>query len=77
MKNLSTAVYVLPKIPGDHIAELRATWPVNGLITGATWLEEKHLVVLCGYSSLLQPFLFLCYDYQEYDFFAAINGDWN
>lgn len=70
-KSLGTAVYVLPKIPGDHIAALRASWPLNGLITGATWLEERQLMVLCGYSSLLQPFFFLCYDYQEHDFFAG------
>ncbi|MCB0693351.1 MAG: T9SS C-terminal target domain-containing protein [Lewinellaceae bacterium] len=69
--SLGTVVYALPKDPGNHDAEARGTFPVNGLITGATWVEEKHLLVLCGYSSLLQPFVFLCYDYAGTDFFTG------
>ncbi len=70
-KSLGTSVYTLPKVPGDHTANLRESWPVNGLITGATWLEEKRLLALCGYSTLLQPFLYLCYDYPEHNFFSG------
>ncbi|MBK7342157.1 MAG: T9SS C-terminal target domain-containing protein [Saprospiraceae bacterium] len=70
-KSLGTAVYALSKLPGDQIAELRGTWPVNGLITGATWMEGDRVLALCGYSSLLQPFLYVCYDYQGHSFFSG------
>jgi len=63
-----SAVYVLPKTPGTHIAQLRTTLSVQGLITGATYLADKRLVVLCGYSKLLQPFLYLLYDFNNHDF---------
>jgi len=64
----SSVVYALPKTPGTHTAQPRATLPVQGLVTGATCLPEKRLVILCGYSSLLQPFLYLLYDFQGVDF---------
>ncbi|MCF8237411.1 MAG: hypothetical protein K9I85_04590 [Saprospiraceae bacterium] len=69
--SLGTAVYTLPKQLGDHEAKYKTTYPVNGLITGATWLEDKNLLALCGYSPILQPFLFLCYDYSDTDFFSG------
>jgi hypothetical protein len=55
--NQQSTIYVLPKIPGTYSAQLKATIPVNGLITGANYQEEKRLITLIGYSSLLQPFL--------------------
>ena len=70
-KSLGTAVYALSKLPGDQIAELRGTWPVNGLITGATWMEKERLLALCGYSTLLQPFLYLCYDFHDGHMFSG------
>ena len=66
-----TVVYVLPKTPGNYIAQPRDTFNVNGLITGATYLEQQRLLVLCGYSNLLLPFTYLCYDFQQQDFFGA------
>ncbi len=66
-----TSLYSLPKQPGTYIAHHLADLDVEGLITGSTYLEEKRLVVLTGYSNLLQPFLFLLYDFQEYQFFSA------
>lgn len=69
--SLGTVVYALSKYPGNHEAVFRSSFPINGLITGGTWLEEKHLLALCGYSPLLQPFLFLCYDYPATDFFSG------
>lgn len=65
------SVYSLPKTPGQHVAVLEASFPVEGLITGATYWEEKRLVVFCGYSPLLQPFLFLLYDFEEERFFEG------
>jgi len=63
-----TTVYVLPKIPGKHIAQLKQTLDVEGLITGATLLASGKGIVLCGYSKMLQPFLYLLQDYKNNDF---------
>jgi hypothetical protein len=63
-----TGVYSLPKIPGSHIAHFQFTLPVDGLITGATYREADRLIVLCGYSTLLQPFLYLLYDFTGMNF---------
>ena len=69
--NQETSVYELPKIAGTYTAELKTTYNVEGLITGATYLEDKQLVVLCGYSAVLQPFFFLLYDFEGYNFFEG------
>ena len=66
-----TSLYVLPKTPGSYSARLKDNLNVQGLITGATYLESKRMIALCGYSSLLQPFLYLLYDFKGDDFFAA------
>ncbi len=63
-----TSIYSLPKIPGSHSAALRGTLDVQGLITGATFVEDKGLIALCGYTAVLQPFLFLLYDFTGTDF---------
>lgn len=64
-----TSLYVLPKLPGNYIAELKTTFDVQGLITGAVLLENKNLIGLCGYTTLLQPFMYALYDYSGTDFF--------
>jgi len=61
-----TSVYVLPKTPGNHIAQLKETLPVNGLITGVTFIQNK--IVLCGYSKKLKPFVYLLYDFKNFNF---------
>lgn len=66
-----TSVYALPKTPGTYTAQLKATYDVNGFITGATYLEDKKLIVLSGYSSLVSPFLYLLYDFKEHNFFSG------
>ncbi|PVX46949.1 hypothetical protein C8C85_2853 [Flavobacterium sp. 103] len=63
-----TSVYSLPKKPGTHIAKLKETINVEGLITGATTLPQEKGVVLCGYSHFLHPFIYLLYDYKNNDF---------
>lgn len=60
-----TSVYVLPKIPGNHIANLKETLDVKGLITGATALASGKGIILCGYSKTLEPFIYLLYDYKN------------
>jgi len=66
-----TSVYSLPKTPGTHVAQLVNTYNVNGLVTGATYLEDEKLIALSGYSSTLQPFIYLLYDYNGTDFFSG------
>ena len=66
-----TSVYVFPKIPGKHTAKLKETLNVAGLITGATLLAAGNGIVLCGYSRMLQPFLYLLYDYKSNNFSAG------
>ena len=73
-----TTLYSLPKTPGHHIAHRGDTYNVNGLITGATYMPEYQLVVLCGYDYdtenlllALHPFIILLYDFQETKFFSG------
>lgn len=66
-----TSVYVLPKIPGNHVARLKETLDVEGLITGATTLPSGKGIVLCGYTKKLKPFLYLLYDYKNNNFPTA------
>lgn len=66
-----TSLYALPKVPGSYTARLKTTWNVNGLVTGAVYLEDKRLIALSGYSKLLQPFLYLLYDFQGHDYFGG------
>lgn len=66
-----TAVYSLPKTPGNHIAQYKETLNTKGLITGATYISSKNEMVLCGYSKKLKPFVYLIYDIKNYDFSIA------
>ena len=73
-----TTIYSLPKTPGTHIAHQHETYNANGLITGATYLPEYQLAVLCGYDydpenmlSALHPFIILLYDFQADKFFSG------
>ena len=66
-----TSVYSMPKTPGTYEAKLKSTYDVQGLITGATYIEQKNLIALCGYSNSLQPFIYLLYDYHRTEFFSG------
>lgn len=66
-----SSIYSLPKTPGNHIANFIAQYNVQGLITGATYLEDKRLVALSGYSQFLQPFIYVLYDFQNHNFFGG------
>ena len=67
----NTTIYSLPKTGGTHIANYLTTINVAGLITGATLKEDSRLISLCGYSTTLQPFIFLIYDYIGTNFTVA------
>jgi len=66
-----TSLYSLPKNPGIHIAKLKSTFDVKGLITGSVYLASKRLIVLSGYSALLEPFVYLLYDFNGSDYFGG------
>jgi hypothetical protein len=65
-----TSVYVLPKNPGNYIAQYKEILNVDGLITGAT-MTPKNEIVLCGYTKNFQTFLYLVYDLKNFDFTTA------
>ena len=69
--SMGTLLYALPKIPGEFEARLVDSFAVGGLVTGADIDKENQVVVLCGYSSLLQPFLLLLYDFNGNSFFSG------
>ncbi|MBR5921991.1 MAG: T9SS type A sorting domain-containing protein [Bacteroidales bacterium] len=73
-----TTIYSIPKTPGTHIAHRRESYDVHGLITGASYMPEYQLIVLCGYDydpvnllSSLHPYIILLYDFQEDRFFSG------
>lgn len=66
-----TALYALPKVPGHHTANVTAVHDIKGLVTGATYLESKNIIVLSGYTKHLKPFLYLLYDFNRTDFFGG------
>ncbi|MES2239952.1 MAG: T9SS C-terminal target domain-containing protein [Bacteroidota bacterium] len=67
-----TSIYALPKQAGKHIAQLNETLDVKSLVTGATYLEEKKLIALCGYSKMGKTFIYLLYDFKNQDFLSGI-----
>ncbi len=69
--SVQTSIYALPKTPGTHIALKGGTHNIQGLVTGATYLESSRLLVLCGYTSLLHPFFSLLYDFENHDYFSG------
>lgn len=66
-----TTVFRVPKNAGRFEAKRVDSFPVEGMVTGATWLESEKLVVLCGYNILLQPFMYLLYDFDSNRFFTG------
>lgn len=67
----TTSIYRILKSPGNHIAEYVSNFNSEGLVTGATLVEDKRLLMLCGYNTNLQPFIWLLYDYNGVDFFSG------
>lgn len=66
-----TRLYKLPKLAGTYTATNIGELNVHGLVTGATIIPDKKVIVLTGYNSLLMPFVYLLYDFTGDRFFAA------
>jgi len=70
-KSSKTNIYVLPNQAGTQIAKFKSTLDTKGLVTGATYLENKKLITLCGYTKIGKPFLYLLYDFKNNDFLSG------
>ena len=70
-KSSKTAIYVLLNKSGTQFAMLKSTLDIKGLVTGATYLEGKKLIALCGYTKAGKPFLYLLYDFKNQDFLSG------
>jgi len=70
-KSSKTNIYTLPNESGNHKAQLKETLDTKGLVTGATYLESKKLIALCGYSTKGKPFIYLLYDFKNHDFLSG------
>src|SRR5690554_7481397 len=66
-----TSIYALPKSPGTYVAQHKTTIEVEGLITGANFIESKNTLTLCGYSTEIHNFIHFIYYYTNFDFFTA------
>ena len=66
-----TTAYILSKQAGTHVAQKLDSFDIKGLVTGAFYLESKQLLVLCAYTGVLQPFLYVLNDFHGDDFFGA------
>lgn len=67
-KNLKSRIYALPKSFNNYSATVKDSISTNGLITGADFLKYENIVVLCGYNKLVQPFIYMFWDYKNNDF---------
>lgn len=62
----TTRLYRLSKTPGNYVAEVVNGFDSQGLITGADYDREKHLLVLVGYvKNIWKPFMYLIFDFDE------------
>lgn len=52
--------YLIPKKPGKYNLFPAGTFPARGLVTGATYVSSRHLLVLCGYEDFV-PFVWFVF----------------
>lgn len=69
--SFKTDCYALPKTSGSYTAVPHGTLNAEGLVTGACYRPEMRLLVLCGYNSVVQPFVYVLYDFEGTDFFGG------
>ncbi len=62
----TTRLYRLPKTPGDYVAEVVNGFDSQGLLTGADYDRENHVLVLVGYvKTIWKPFMYFIFDFDE------------
>lgn len=77
-----TNVYVLPKLPGTHIASMTGSFDTKGLVTGADFREGKsgNELALVGYSihgKAYYPFVIYFSDIHGAQFFTGQYQRWD
>lgn len=65
-----TKLYALPALPGDHVAEVRATLDTDGVVTAASWDGIDRLALLGHEDDPGQPFIWLFNGVEGADFFG-------
>ncbi len=68
--NNQTRHYVMSAEPGAHVAELRETFNVGGLITGAD-VNDEGTIVLLGYTEVGFNFIWILFDYTDFHYFSG------
>lgn len=66
-----TVAYGIPKIPGTYIASKIGEYPVNGLVTGASFNLATQVLYLVGYSKFLLPFVVRVDNLKAEDIFSG------
>ena len=62
----TTRLYRLSKNEKEQVAEVVNGFNSQGLITGADYDKENHVLVIVGYvKSIWKPFMYLIYDFDE------------
>lgn len=65
-KTGTTKLYRLPKTNGKHVAEVVNGFDSQGLITGADYDRENHILVVVGYvKTVWKPFMYMIFDFDE------------
>ena len=65
-KTGTTRMYRLPKTPGNYVAEVVNGFDSQGLLTGADYDREHHVLALVGYvKTVWKPFMYLIFDFEE------------
>ena len=62
----TTRMYRLSKTPGRQVAEVVNGFDSQGLITGADYDREHHILAIVGYvKSVWKPFMYVIFDFDE------------
>lgn len=71
-QEMGTVAYKIPNLIGNHVAQRMDSYPMDGLITGATYDENTGKLMLVGYSQFLFPFLVEINQISESSIFAGM-----
>jgi hypothetical protein len=68
-KNQQTRLYALENSEGNHIAQYKSTFNIQGLVSDASINSENDILILIGYSKILKPNVWLFYNFTNNAFF--------
>ena len=70
-KGNKTILYELSKKPGEHIATRKDSLDAGGMITGADVQQKSGRIVLTGYTTSGQRFIYVLYGFRDNHFFKG------